>query len=431
MSSLWMENVKLKDYERLTGNHKTDVLIIGGGLFGILTAHMLSKENVDYKLVEAGKLCGGNTGRTTAKITAQHGLIYHKILKEYGLEKARMYLEANNLALLKYKELSEGIKCHFEEKDSFVYSVEDRRELENEIRALEKTGCASEFAENLPLPFPVKGAVKMSGQAQFNPLEFVSGILEGLGNIYENTRVTELSGHTAVTDKGKIKAEKIVIATHYPFIDSSGLYFMKLYQDRSYVTALEGCPRYDGMYVEAHSKAPSFRSYEDFMIMGGGSHRTGKKGCAFKYLKEKTALYFPGAKEKYHWAAQDCMSLDGIPYIGEYSSVLPYVYTASGFNKWGMTSSMAAAMIITDMILGRENDFAPVFSPLRSIFKPQLAVNIAESAVNLLTFSKKRCSHMGCALKWNPYEHTWDCPCHGSRFDKTGKILDNPANKKI
>ena len=136
------------------------------------------------------------------------------------------------------------------------------------------------------------------------------------------------------------------------------------------------------------------------------------------------------AKEVCHWAAQDCMSLDHIPYIGQYSARTGELFTATGFNKWGMTGSMVAAQLLCDLVQGKKNEFADIFSPSRCICKPQLLVNGFETVTNLLSFTGKRCPHLGCALKWNPAEHSWDCACHGSRFDEQGHVLDNPANEK-
>ena len=181
------------------------------------------------------------------------------------------------------------------------------------------------------------------------------------------------------------------------------------------------------MYVDEADKGMSFRTYENMLLIGGGGHRTGKKGGSFNELYDFAKRYFSGAELKYSWAAQDCMSLDRIPYIGNYSKRTPNLYVASGFNKWGITSSAAAAAILTDMVLGRKNEYAEVFNPSRSILKPQLLINGGETTVNLLTPTTKRCPHLGCALKWNGAEHTWDCPCHGSRFEEDGALIDNPA----
>lgn len=427
MRSLWKATASLPEFPELVGDVRTDVLIIGGGIAGILTAYLLHEKGVRYVLVEKGRICSGTTGNTTAKITFQHGLIYDKILKSDGTEAARKYLEANRAAFDKYAELCGKTDCDYEIKDNYVYSTDDRRKLEKEVEALEKIGYIADLCENVPLPIKTVGAVKFPDQAQFNPLKFLSSVAEGL-NIYENTFVREMRGNTAVTDKGKIHADTVIAATHFPFINKHGSYFLKLYQHRSYVIALENAQDVNGMYVDECDTGLSFRNYEGLLLLGGGGHRTGKKGGNWAELRAFAAKKYPDSREKHFWATQDCMSLDGIPYIGRYSAKTHGFYVASGFNKWGMTGSMTAAMLLSDMILGKRNGFASVFDPSRSIVKPQLFINGAEAVCNLLTPSKKRCPHLGCALKWNEAERSWDCPCHGSRFTEHGRVLDNPAN---
>lgn len=427
MRSLWKATASLPEFPELVGDVRTDVLIIGGGIAGILTAYLLHEKGVRYVLVEKGRICSGTTGNTTAKITFQHGLIYDKILKSDGTEAARKYLAANRAAFDKYAELCGKTDCDYEIKDNYVYSTDDRRKLEKEVEALEKIGYIADLCENVPLPVKTVGAVKFPDQAQFNPLKFLSSVAEGL-NIYENTFVREMRGNTAVTDKGKIHADTVIAATHFPFINKHGSYFLKLYQHRSYVIALENAQDVNGMYVDECDTGLSFRNYEGLLLLGGGGHRTGKKGGNWAELRAFAAKKYPDSREKHFWATQDCMSLDGIPYIGRYSAKTHGFYVASGFNKWGMTGSMTAAMLLSDMILGKRNGFASVFDPSRSIVKPQLFINGAEAVCNLLTPSKKRCPHLGCALKWNEAERSWDCPCHGSRFTEHGSVLDNPAN---
>lgn len=427
MRSLWKATASLPEFPELVGDVRTDVLIIGGGIAGILTAYLLHEKGVRYVLVEKGRICSGTTGNTTAKITFQHGLIYDKILKSDGTEAARKYLAANRAAFDKYAELCGKTDCDYEIKDNYVYSTDDRRKLEKEVEALEKIGYIADLCENVPLPIKTVGAVKFPDQAQFNPLKFLSSVAEGL-NIYENTFVREMRGNTAVTDKGKIHADTVIAATHFPFINKHGSYFLKLYQHRSYVIALENAQDVNGMYVDECDTGLSFRNYEGLLLLGGGGHRTGKKGGNWAELRAFAAKKYPDSREKHFWATQDCMSLDGIPYIGRYSAKTHGFYVASGFNKWGMTGSMTAAMLLSDMILGKRNGFASVFDPSRSIVKPQLFINGAEAVCNLLTPSKKRCPHLGCALKWNESERSWDCPCHGSRFTEHGRVLDNPAN---
>ena len=430
MQSVWSDSVKLSDYKKLEKDIKTDVLIVGGGLAGILCAYMLKEKGVNYVLVEAEKICSGVTKNTTAKITSQHGLIYSKLISRLGVERARMYLYANEESVKKYRELCKNINCGFETRSSFVYSKTDRDKLEKEMIALEKIEFKAKLKENLLLPFPTAGAVEFPDQAQFNPLEFVSSISKGL-NIYENTRVNEIKDHTAFTDHGKITAKKIIVATHFPFINKHGSYFIKMYQYRSYVIALENAQDVKGMYVDEADKGMSFRNYNNLLLIGGGDHRTGKQGGKWNELSGFAKIYYPQATEKYRWATQDCMTLDGSAYIGKYSAMTPDIYVATGFNKWGMTSSMTAATILSDLVLGIDNNFSAAFSPSRSILRPQLAVNAFEATVNMLTPSTKRCSHLGCALKWNPQEKTWDCSCHGSRFSKSGEIIDNPANRNL
>jgi len=427
MESIWSRTVKFPQFEQLNGDYHTDVLVIGGGIAGLLCGYMLNNSGINCAIIEADKICNGVTQNTTAKITVQHGLLYHKLISKYSLEKAQLYFQAQNRALEMYRALSNTIDCDFEESDAFVYSRNSRIEIESEANALRKIGCPAVFAEDVHLPFRIKGAVCVPKQAQFHPLKFLNAIAKDLP-IFEDTRALEVKPGEVITNNGRIKAEKIIVATHFPFLNKYGLYFMKLYQHRSYVLALKDAPDVKGMYVDASLKGLSFRNANGLLLLGGGGHRTGKKGGNWIELSEFARTHYPGAQEVARWAAQDCMSLDGIPYIGQYSKMTPNVYVATGFNKWGMTNAMVSAMVLTDLITGKENAYSQVFSPSRRILHPQLAVNLAESLIGLLTPTVPRCPHLGCALKYNRYEHSWDCPCHGSRFTEDGKVIDNPAN---
>ena len=382
MNSIWAETEKLPEFPILEGSAKTDVLIIGGGIAGILCAYFLKEKGMDYMLVERNTICSGITKNTTAKITSQHGLLYEKVYKSAGLETARKYLEANQISVRKYLELSKGIECDMEIKPSYVYSINDREKLEKEAEVLRKIGFYAEIMETTELPFPTAGAICFDEQAQFHPLKFLSQISKNL----------------------------------------------KMYQHRSYVIALEHTVQIHGMYVDEAQCGMSFRNYKDFLLVGGGDHRTGERGGRWQELRAYAEKYYPSAREKYAWATQDCMTLDGVPYIGQYAKNRPEWFVATGFNKWGITSSMTAAQILTDLVMDRENPYAEVFCPSRSMMKLQLLSNGWKAMVSLLTPSKKRCPHLGCTLKWNSLEHTWDCPCHGSRFDTEGKNLTNPAN---
>ena len=430
MISVWSDTSELPHFESLKKNIKTDVLVIGGGLAGVLCAYMLAENGIDYVLVEANKICGGITRNTTAKITSQHGLIYNKLIREFGVERAQMYFRANEAAIEKYRMLCKNINCDFENRDSFVYSMNNTKKIEDELTALDKIGFSAEFADKLPIPLATAGAVKFRNQAQFNPLKFISSIARNL-NIYENTRIRQLTKHTAITDRCKITAKKIIVATHFPFINKHGSYFLKMYQHRSYVIALDGAAQINGMYVDESENGMSFRNYKNLLLIGGGGHRTGKQGGDWQELKSFAQIYYTGAEEKYRWATQDCMTLDRVPYIGQYSKNTPDFYVATGFNKWGMTSSMVSAMILADMVTGKKNPYAAVFSPSRTILRSQLAVNAFEAVTNIMTISQKRCPHLGCSLNWNPLEHSWDCPCHGSRFTEDGRLIDNPATGNL
>jgi glycine/D-amino acid oxidase-like deaminating enzyme len=429
LNSIWAETA-LPQFPRLQGDKTTQILIIGGGMAGLLCAFRLKQAGADVLLVEAGRICGGVTQNTTAKITSQHGLIYHKLLHKLGREKAGMYLQANQQAVADFHALCKDIPCHFESQSAFVYSLDDRQALEQEVHALHLLGYPAGLKEDLPLPFHTVGAVKFRHQAQFHPLEFAAHIARDLP-IYENTPVRVMEGTTAITDHGRIRAEKVIVATHFPFLNRHSSYFLKLYQHRSYVLALENANFPGGMYIGSEENSLSLRAFGNQLLLGGGGHRTGKQGGGWKELSAFAARAYPQAQEIARWATQDCISLDGVPYIGQYSRNTPNLFVATGFNKWGMTGSMVAAKILTNLILEQENPWAEVFSPSRSILKPQLAINGSESVLNLLRPTVPRCPHMGCALKWNAAERSWDCTCHGSRFAEDGKLLNNPAQKRL
>ncbi|MDK0804872.1 FAD-dependent oxidoreductase [Clostridium perfringens] len=455
---------------------KTDVLVIGAGIAGVLTAYMLKQKGRDVVLIDAAEIASGNTKNTTAKITSQHDLIYSKLIAEFGEEKARQYAKANELAIKKYKEIIEDkrIECDFEEKPAYVYSLNEVDVLKEEVEAAKNLGIDAEFVQEANLPFKINGAVKFNNQAQFNPLKFLKGISNELV-IYENTRALEIKENLIVTSGGNITANNIVVATHYPIMNAPGYYFMKMHQERSYVLALENTSEIDGMYIDLNKEGYSFRTYNNLLLLGGISHRTGEneEGGSYDELRKVAKRLYPKAKEKYYWSAQDCMTIDGIPYIGRYSSETPNIYVATGFNKWGMTSSMVSAMIISDMILEKENDFSEIFSPRRfdlSLSINNIANDLIETAKNFIAqkvyipsseiehiknghggiieyngekvgvyknkegkefFVSTKCTHLGCQLSWNSDELTWDCPCHGSRFDYKGRLIGSPATKDL
>ncbi|EGS5729069.1 FAD-dependent oxidoreductase [Clostridium perfringens] len=476
MKSVWSESCKFRKREALNKDIKTDVLVIGAGIAGVLTAYMLKQKGRDVVLIDAAEIASGNTKNTTAKITSQHDLIYSKLIAEFGEEKARQYAKANELAIKKYKEIIEDkrIECDFEEKPAYVYSLNEVDVLKEEVEAAKNLGIDAEFVQEANLPFKINGAVKFNNQAQFNPLKFLKGISNELV-IYENTRALEIKENLVVTSGGNITTNNIVVATHYPIMNAPGYYFMKMHQERSYVLALENTSEIDGMYIDLNKEGYSFRTYNNLLLLGGISHRTGEneEGGSYDELRKVAKRLYPKAKEKYYWSAQDCMTIDGIPYIGRYSSETPNIYVATGFNKWGMTSSMVSAMIISDMILEKENDFSEIFSPRRfdlSLSINNIANDLIETAKNFIAqkvyipsseiehiknghggiieyngekvgvyknkegkefFVSTKCTHLGCQLSWNSDELTWDCPCHGSRFDYKGRLIGSPATKDL
>ena len=428
--SIWTANSNMPKFKILDRDIDTDVLIIGGGLAGVLCAYTLDLAGIDYVLLEKDRICNKTTANTTAKITLQHGLIYSKIQKEFGLDYAKLYYDANKEALEEYRRLCKNIDCDYAAADSYIYSLTDDAKLKKEYDILTVLGAEAIYTKSTELPFSVTGAVGVKNQASFNPLKFVSHIAKNL-KIYENSKVVELIGNTAKTEKYRVNAKKIIVATHFPFINKHGFYFLKEYQERSYVLALEGGGELSDLYLDEADTGFSFRGYGNYILLGGGSHRTGKGECGFEKLEKAAKSFYPKAEIKYKWATQDCITLDSIPYIGRYSRTTQNLYVASGFNKWGMSSSMIAAKLLFDIISGKESKYEKLFSPSRSIVRKQLATNSYEALCGWLTFGKKRCPHLGCALNYNKFEHSWDCSCHGSRFDERGKLLDNPANDDL
>ena len=426
MESVWEKDMGKRRFAPLAESRRTDVLIVGGGIAGVLCAYRLREAGVDCMLVEAKEIGGGITKGTTAKITLGHGLLYDKMIWRFGEGRARLYLEAQGRAIKAYAGLCEGLDCDYEVRDHYVYSLGDRERIEREVAALCRLGVKAEFSQARELPFPAAGAVRVRGQAQLHPLKFLYAIARDLP-IYEHTKVTELGPHKAKTDRGEVTYKKLIVATHFPMLNKHGLYPAKLYQHRSYLLALRGAQIPDGMYVDEADRGLTFRGFRDLLLLGGGGHRTGKQGGCWQELEDFARRQYPDAEVVGRWATQDCMTLDRVPYIGRYASSAPNAFVATGFNKWGMTNAMVAADILSDLVLGRESRYAAVFSPSRTMLRPQLAVNLFESVMGLLTPTVPRCPHLGCALKYNSAERTWDCPCHGSRFTEEGELIDNPA----
>lgn len=434
--SLWQDTALSWPRPSLEGNIRCDAAIIGGGLAGILTAKLLQREGIKCVVLEKDAIGAGETGHTTAKITAQHELIYHKLEQNQGPEAARLYAEANTLAIGQYETMIAGLptNCGFTQCSAYLYSTAGGHQLEQEYLAARRAGIDCELTQKTELPFPVTAALRFDGQARFHPLEFLHTVARGL-TVYEHSPVLEITrrrGFTLLqTPNGAVTAKYVVFAAHYPLVNVPGWYFLRLHQERSYVIALENAFLPQGVYLGIDEQGLSFRQAGQYLLLGGGSHRTGEKANRpYETLITRAKNLWPECRVAYQWSAQDCMSPDGVPYIGQYARSTPDWFVATGFNKWGMTSSMVAAHLITDGICGRENPYAPVFDPGRSLrgSMKSILTEVGHAAVGLPKgLFGRRCTHMGCRLEWNAAEKTWDCPCHGSRFAPDGTQLDNPA----
>lgn len=466
---IWNEDINIRKREPLNGDLSVEVAVIGAGITGILTAYFLQKAGKKVVVLEADRIGSGQTGKTTAKITYQHGLCYHNLIQNVGKEEARDYLTANRLAIEEYKRLikEENIACDFRICASLLYTLEDTDLLEKEEKAAVSLGIDAKILKQTELPFTVKEALAFSGQAVFHPMKFIQALSENL-TIYEDTKVEDIKENGVETyrilispkpneiqfsdkksgeDKkdGKsyvtVTAKEVVMACHYPFTIYPGYYFARMHQERSYVVALtevSGKPL-QNIYYGIDKGGYSFRQSGDYLLLGGGGHRTGenRQGGRYEQLFAAAGRFYPGSQVSHYWSAQDCITLDDIPYIGQFAIGTRGVYVATGFKKWGMTHAMVAARIISDEILWKESSVGKVFRTGRfhaKVSLPKLLNEGAHSIKNLTIpheTEKRRCSHLGCFLSKNPEEGTWDCPCHGSRFTKEGEVIDGPAKKGI
>lgn len=476
MDSIWSRTTEFEERKELTGEIRVQAAVIGAGMAGILTAYLLKLKGINSVVLEAGRIASGQTKNTTAKITSQHNLIYDKLIRNFGEKKAKQYADINEQAIARYTDIIEKnkIDCELEKAPAFLYSLKEDEVLKREAEAARRLGISAEFTQETELPFSVKGAVKFNGQAKFHPLKFMKALADEL-TVYENTRVTVVEENLIYTERGTVRADQVIFACHYPFINAPGYYFLRMHQERSYVIALKNAFLPNGMYLGIDQEGLSFRSSGEYLLLGGGSHRTGenRSGGQYEKLRSQKALYWPDSSEEAFWSAQDCMTLDGVPYIGQYSSETPDWYVASGFGKWGMTGSMVSAMIISDLVTEKGNLNNEIFSPQRFTPSASAAKFLEEGKEAVKGLSKRifalprahsealapghggvveyegekagvykdekgevyvvsiKCPHLGCQLEWNPDEKSWDCPCHGSRFDYKGNLLNNPAKEGL
>ena len=457
MRSIWTQNTQAPVFPTLDEDLHTDVAVIGGGMAGVLTAYMLKNTGLRVAVLEGARIGSGNTCRTTAKVTCQHGLIYDKLIKSRGIDAARQYALSNRSALNNYEAIirTEKIDCGWERADSYFYGLKSVEPLKAEVKAARLAGLNADFTTKTELPFQVAGAVRVPNQARFHPLQFLYAIAKTLP-CYENSTVIQCKpGLLTVRNKYEklvhVHAGATVVATHYPMLNVPGFYFMKLHQSRSYVLALKGAPVMENMYNNAYSDSYSFRPYEDMILFGGCSHRTGLKPEKNPYesLLSAARSFYPGCTPVCRWAAQDVMTPDSIPYVGRYSRLRSDLYVATGFQKWGMTSSMLAAARLSRLIAGGGAQASSVFSPQRfwalgavppliahglitadSLILKHLSAPCTEEGAKKKGYGPK-CTHLGCTLSWNESEQTWDCPCHGSRFTPEGHVIDGPASRPL
>lgn len=475
MNSIWKPKSPVKTAE-LSSDISCQTAVIGGGMAGFCTAFLLERAGADVTVFEQGEILNGATLGTTAKITPQHGAIYSRLEKKLGAQTALGYFEANSRAVESFADIIEQnkIRCGFTRRRSGVYTGGLTEKITAEYEACRRIGINAKIAQADDLPFSAT-AVYIDNCAQFNPIAFGTAIAQRL-KIYSRTKILRIDGTTLYTEKGnKITAENIVIATHFPIVDIPGFFFARLHQSRSCVIALKNVKAPETMYIEDSLKPHSFREYNGMLLVGGEGYRTGENaegGCYKRLLNYALALY-PNAQEVCRWSAQDCITPDGIPFIGRVTANNPNLYVATGFNKWGMSSSMVSAMIITDLIMKGESEYADIFTPARlnlSASAGSIANDMAHAVkgLTLHAFESPRgiaeamekghggivelegkklgvykadngelytvspfCTHMGCQLEWNPDEKSWDCPCHGSRFDYKGNVLSNPAKKDL
>lgn len=488
--SYWLESTPSTDYPPLTQDISTEVAVLGGGLVGISTAWQLKQAGMKVVLIEADRICQGVSGHTTAKITSLHSLTYATLLKDFGLELAQQYADANETAIKTMKNMvqSMGIACDFQEKSAYVYTCVDNfiAQIEDEAKAVAQLGLPGALDQEPGLPFAVKAAIRFDGQGQFHPRKFalaLANAIPGAGcEIYENTPVTGVEeGPTKVISTGrgpKVRAQKVVLATHFPIHDGGGLYFTRMYAERSYILGVRTqSPLPAGMYITAEQPGRSLRTVPtpegEMLLVGGEHHRTGvgKEWRHYQLLEEFSRANFTVSSIPYRWSAQDYTTADGIPYIGFLKKGKQDILVATGFKKWGVTTSVAAALILGDLLVKGSSPWQDVFSPLRGaslksvgslakmnveVAKELVSGKIAPSSQRELApgeakvLSKKgskiglylddegllhkvdlTCTHLGCELQWNSAEKTWDCPCHGSRFSPDGAIVSGPALKPL
>ena len=397
----WRE-IELPTFDKLNQDITVDVAIVGAGITGITAAYLLAKDGVKVALIEAGGVLNGTTGHTTAKLTAQHELIYDELINHFGEEKAKQYFESasNAIKFVENTSKEKGIDCDFSKQDAFVYATTDQydRKLETELSAYQKLGIDGDLVGNIPFDIQIKSALLMRNQAQYHPLKFLKGLLDEAVKagcaVYENSVAAGIEDVESTQPKVKIKGghkvtcKQVIIASHFPFYDKPGLYFARMYADRSYAIGIKTDKPYPGgMYISADSPSRSIRYTPidggNLLILGGENHKTGQGVDTLSHylaLESFAKEVFDLPEYHYRWSAQDLVTLDKVPYIGPLTANKENILVATGYKKWGMTTGILAAHLLTDYVLKRDNPYKELYSPSRFDADPDIKSIISTNA---------------------------------------------------
>lgn len=481
--SLWVATSETGDNPPLDSDARADVLVVGAGIAGLSTGRLLAATGRSVIVIDSGDLCAGVTGYTTAKVTALQSAIYTRLVDTWGAERAAVYATANQAAITKVRELveSDGIDCDLEEAAAYTYAATAGGvpTIEAEADAAQRAGLAVALTTETDLPYEVLAAVRLDNQAQFHPRNYCLGLARAIqdtgGSVFGHTRALAVDADTGqvTTDRGVLTADAIVLATHIPISDTGG-HFARMEPNRSYAGAFRSEQAVAGMYISIDEPTRSIRSATDgWTIVGGEGHKVGHDDDTTKRYAALEAWakdQFDAAALEYRWSAQDYQSADGLPFIGRLSPGSERVFVATGFGKWGMTNGTVAAMIITDLIQRTPNDWAETFDATRVAAKqsaqgvlrggvdfakrfvgdrlsnlhPADARSLATGSGAIVSLDGEKvaayrdddgtlhcvsvtCTHLGCQVTFNTAERTWDCPCHGSRFDLQGHVIQGPA----
>ena len=481
--SLWLDTTEPRpEHPPLDGDTHVDVAVVGAGITGMTAALELARAGRSVAVIDQHVVAGGTTGHSTAKVTSQHGRAYALLRLAHGRDAARRYGQAMEWAKEHIAALAgEGIECGFRRRPAYLYGSAgwQRPLIEREAETAAQAGLPATFVEATPLPFDVHGAVRFDDQAEFDPRAYVLGLtrllVEAGGTVYEHTRakqVHEGEPCRVETDRGTLIADDVVVATLMPFLDRGG-FFARAYANRSYVvTARIAEPPPEGMFINAGPPTRSLRAHGELLLVGGEGHHVGSSKAQperYEALIEFARRHWDVQSIEHRWSSQDYMPDDLIPYAGRLHLRSRHVYVATGLKKWGITAGTAAAALIADAILERENDWASLFSSTRIRLQEAPRFLVENTRVGVHFFADRlkqrgtrpieelapgegaivssdgekvagyrddegnlhavssRCTHLGCQVVWNAAERTWDCPCHASRFDVDGDVLNGPA----